>query len=83
MFSALLGVASGIIEPIAAVAGAALIEFSAGLLPWGPACAGGAMLYVICHHIISESHKNGVNKFASGALVTGFVVRMIFDTALA
>ena len=83
VFSALLGVASGIIEPIAAVAGAALIEFSAGLLPWGLACAGGAMLYVICHHIIPESHKNGVNKFASSALVTGFVVMMILDTALA
>ena len=83
VYSALLGVASGIIEPIAAVAGAALIEVSAALLPWGLACAGGAMLYVICHHIIPESHKDGLNKFASGALVTGFVVMMILDTALA
>ena len=83
VYSALLGVASGIIEPIAAVAGAALIEVSAALLPWGLACAGGAMLYVICHHIIPESHKDGLNKFASGALVAGFVVMMILDTALA
>lgn len=83
VFSAALGVASGIIEPIAAVAGAALLEVSAGLLPWGLACAGGAMLYVICHHIIPESHKDGLNEFASGSLVTGFVVMMILDTALA
>ena len=83
VFSAALGVASGIIEPIAAVAGAALLEGSAGLLPWGLACAGGAMLYVICHHIIPESHKDGLNEFASGSLVTGFVVMMILDTALA
>ncbi len=83
VFSVALGVASGIIEPIAAVAGAALIEVSAGLLPWGLACAGGAMLYVICHHIIPESHKNGLNEFASGSLVTGFIVMMILDTALA
>lgn len=83
LLSAGLGVASGIIEPIAAVGGAALIEISAGLLPWGLACAGGAMLYVICHHIIAESHKDGLSQFASGALVTGFVVMMVFDTALA
>jgi ZIP family zinc transporter len=83
VFSVTLGVASGIIEPIAAVAGAALIEVSAGLLPWGLACAGGAMLYVICHHIIPESHKDGLNEFASGSLVTGFIVMMILDTALA
>lgn len=83
VFSALLGVASGIIEPIAAVAGAAMIEVSAGLLPWGLASAGGAMLYVICHHIIPESHKDGPNEFATGALVTGFVVMMVLDTALA
>jgi ZIP family zinc transporter len=83
VFCALLGVASGIIEPIAAVAGAALIEVSAGLLPWGLACAGGAMLYVICHHIIPESHKDGHNQFASAALVAGFVVMMVLDTALA
>ena len=83
VFSALLGVASGIIEPIAAVGGAALIEVAAGLLPWGLACAGGAMLYVICHHIIPESHKDGLNKFASASLVTGFVVMMVLDTALA
>jgi ZIP family zinc transporter len=83
VFSVALGVASGIIEPVAAVAGAALIEVSAGLLPWGLACAGGAMLYVICHHIIPESHKDGLNEFASGSLVTGFIVMMILDTALA
>lgn len=83
VLSAGLGVASGIIEPIAAVGGAALIEISAGLLPWGLACAGGAMLYVICHHIIPESHKDGPSQFASGALVTGFVVMMVLDTALA
>ncbi len=41
------------------------------------------MLYVFCHHIIPESHKDGLNEFASGSLVTGFIVTMILDTALA
>jgi zinc transporter ZupT len=38
--SAALGVASGLIEPVAAVAGAVLIGVSAGLLPFAPAAYG-------------------------------------------
>lgn len=78
-----LGVLSGFIEPIAAVAGAALVTASAAALPWGLAAAGGAMLYVISHEIIPESHRKGHEAFATGGLMLGFVVMMILDTALA
>lgn len=80
--AAMLGTASGLIEPVAAVAGAVLIDISAGLLPWGLAFAAGAMLYVICHHVIPEAQRNGHNKVASSTLVAGFVVMMVLDTAL-
>lgn len=81
--SAGLGVLSGLIEPVAAVAGVALIGISAGLLPWGLAAAAGAMLFVICHDIVPESHRNGNGTFASGSLVLGFIVMTVLDTALA
>lgn len=79
----LLGAASGLVEPIAAVSGAALIGLSAALLPWGLAVAAGAMLFVISHEIIPESHRKGHEVFATGGLMLGFVLMMILDTALA
>ncbi|MCZ2496372.1 ZIP family metal transporter [Xylophilus sp. Kf1] len=80
--SAGLGVLSGLIEPVAAVAGVALIGLSAGLLPWGLAAAAGAMLFVISHEIIPESHRKGHEAFATCGLMLGFVLMMLLDTAL-
>ncbi len=83
LFSVGLGALSGLIEPLAAVAGVALISISQGLLPLGLATAAGAMLYVIVHEVVPESHKNGNGSFASAALVLGFILMTVLDTALA
>lgn len=80
--SAGLGVLSGLIEPIAAVFGAGVIGISASLLPWGLAAAAGAMLYVISHEIIPESHRAGHERWATCGLMLGFIVMMLLDTAL-
>ena len=80
--SAGIGIASGLIEPVAAVMGAALMTVSVGLLPWGLAAAAGAMLFVISHEIIPESHRQGHEAFATGGLLLGFVLMMVLDTAL-
>ncbi len=81
-FSVLLGMASGLIEPVGAVVGAIVIGLSASLLPWGLAFAAGAMLFVISHEIIPESHRKGHEAFATGGLILGFVLMMLLDTAL-
>lgn len=78
----LIGMASGLIEPVGAVAGAIVIGLSASLLPWGLAFAAGAMLFVISHEIIPESHRKGHEAFATGGLILGFVLMMLLDTAL-
>lgn len=80
--SAGLGALSGLVEPVAAVFGAALIGLSAGLLPWGLAMAAGAMLFVISHEIIPESHRMGHEAHATAGLMLGFVLMMLLDTAL-
>jgi ZIP family zinc transporter len=77
-----LGLLSGLLEPLAAVLGAAVISFSASLLPWGLATAAGAMLFVISREVIPESHRSGNGAFATGGLMLGFVIMMILDTAL-
>jgi ZIP family zinc transporter len=74
--------ASGLLEPIGAVLGASVVTTSAMLLPWGLSFAGGAMLFVISHEIIPESHRKGHERYATGGLMLGFVVMMVLDTAL-
>lgn len=77
-----IGMASGLVEPLGAVLGAAIVGWSAAMLPWGLGFAAGAMLFVISHEIIPESHRKGHEAFATGGLMVGFVLMMVLDTAL-
>ncbi|WP_242107420.1 ZIP family metal transporter [Luteimonas aquatica] len=75
----LIGMASGLIEPVGALLGSIVVRVSLPLLPWGLAFAAGAMLFVISHEIIPESHRKGHEAFATGGLILGFVLMMILD----
>ncbi|MFX4335932.1 ZIP family metal transporter, partial [Acinetobacter baumannii] len=59
-----------------------LVGLSALLLPWGLAAAGGAMLFVVTHEIIPESHRQGQAAEATLGLVFGFCLMLVLDTAL-
>ena len=78
----LIALATGLVEPLGGLLGAAAIAISGSLLPWGLGFAAGAMLFVISHEIIPESHRNGRETAASVGLFAGFVLMMIFDTTL-
>lgn len=80
--SVAMGILSGLVEPLAAVFGAVVMTLSAALLPWGLGMAAGAMLFVISHEIIPESHRQGHGVHATSGLILGFIVMMILDTAL-
>ena len=82
IFAVMLGIASGLVEPIGAAAGAAIVGHSTALLPWGLGFAAGAMLFVISHEIIPESHRKGHEAIATAGLMVGFVLMMVLDTAL-
>ena len=82
-FPVALGMLSGLVEPVGAVIGALVVGWSAPLLPWGLGFAAGAMLFVISHEIIPESHRKGHEVFATCGLMIGFVLMMLLDTALA
>lgn len=81
-FAVAIGMASGLVEPLGAVLGAAVIGHSVLLLPWGLGFAAGAMLFVISHEIIPESHRKGHETWATSGLMIGFVLMMLLDTAL-
>jgi len=81
--AAAIGAATSLIEPLGALLGAGAVGLSAALLPWGLAFAAGAMLFVVSHEIIPESHSRGHQAQATTGLIGGFVVMMLLDTALA
>lgn len=78
----LIALGSGLVEPLGAVVGAGVVTASLLLLPWGLAFAAGAMLFVISHEIIPETHANGNEKIATAGLFIGFVMMMVFDVTL-
>lgn len=73
---------SGLLEPLGGVIGAAVVGASEAMLPWGLGFAAGAMLFVISHEIIPESHRKGHERAATVGLLGGFVLMMMLDTAL-
>lgn len=73
---------TGVVEPIGGVLGAGIITLSEPLLPWGLAFAAGAMLYVISHEIIPETHRSGHQNKATLGLAIGLVLMLFLDVWL-
>lgn len=74
--------ATGLIEPVGAFIGAAAVTFVSGLLPWGLTFAAGAMLYIISHEIMPETHRNGHQDRATFGLMIGLILMMFLDVTL-
>ena len=70
---------TGLVEPLAGLAGVAAVSASQLLLPWGLTFAAGAMIYVISNEIIPETHRHGHHKGATGGLIIGVVVMLFLD----
>lgn len=73
---------TGMVEPLGGVLGAGAISVSAGLLPWGLTFSAGAMLYIISHEILPETHRNGHQNRATLGLMFGLILMMILDVTL-
>ena len=81
--AALVAAASGIMEPLGAILGVGLSSGFAIAYPIGLGLAAGAMIFVVSHEVIPETHRNGHQKPATLGLMTGFAVMMFLDTAFA
>jgi ZIP family zinc transporter len=77
--SATVAAATGLVEPIGGMVGAATVSIAAPLLPLGLAFAAGAMLFVISNEIIPETNRKGHATFATSGLMIGFVIMMQLD----
>lgn len=78
------GQLSGLVEPVAAVIGAAAVVFISPVLPYALACAAGAMIYVVAEELIPESQlgHDGDGDVATIGVMAGFAVMMLLDVAL-
>ena len=82
--SFLVGQASGIVEPIAGVIGAATVVYITSILPYALSFAAGAMILVAVHELIPECQQDrSVHPyFATMGIVSGFAVMMLLDVML-
>ena len=77
-----LGVLSGIVEPIGALITIALTNAVLPILPYILAFAAGAMIYVVVEELIPETEKGKHSDLGTIGVAIGFVIMMILDVAL-
>ena len=73
------GQLSAVVEPIAAVIGAAAVISVKPALPYALAFAAGAMIFVVIEEIIPESQRGGHRVLATMGGMIGFMVMMALD----
>lgn len=77
-----IAVLTGLVEPLGGLLGVGLVHVAKPILPLGLAFAAGAMLFVIGHEIIPETHKEESSKLTTHSLIIGFVIMMFLDNVL-
>lgn len=73
---------SGLMEPLGAIVGLGISSGMALAYPVSLGLAAGAMIFVVSHEVIPETHRNGHQTPATVGLMGGFGVMMFLDTAL-
>jgi ZIP family zinc transporter len=78
----LIALATGLVEPVAGLLGAAAVSIAEPALPWGLGFAAGAMLFIVSHEIIPETHRNGHQNEATLGFLVGLAAMMFLDVVL-
>ena len=73
---------TGAVEPLGGVVGGWFVGIAEWFLPWGLLISAGAMIFVISHEIIPETHREGHHARASLGLMLGLVVMLFLDVWL-
>ena len=77
-----LGVASGVVEPVAALVTIAAASVAVPLLPYLLGFAAGAMLYVVVEELIPEMSQGRHSNAGTLMFAVGFSLMMVLDVAL-
>ena len=78
----LLGMFSGVVEPIAALLAILLTTVITTILPFTLAFAAGVMIYVVVEELIPEANEGPHSNLATIGLAFGFIIMMILDISL-
>ena len=78
----LLGMLSGIVEPIAAIITILLTNAVTSVLPYILSFAAGAMMYVVVEELLPESQNGEHSNIGTIGVAFGFVLMMVLDIAL-
>jgi ZIP family zinc transporter len=81
MKSFFYGQLTAVVEPVAAVAGAAAVLASRAILPYAMAFAAGAMIFVVVEEALPESQRGGHTDLSTMGVIVGFVTMMVLDVA--
>jgi ZIP family zinc transporter len=81
-FAIFTAFATGLVETVGGLVGAATVAAAGAVLPWAMGFAAGAMLFVVSHEIIPETHRNGFEVEATSGLILGFVAMVVMGAAL-
>ena len=73
---------TGLVEPVGGLLGITMVTVFEPILPVAMGFAAGAMLFVISEEIIPETHSDGRSRYATFALMIGFIIMMILDNML-
>ncbi len=79
-----VGVATltGLVEPVGGLLGITMVSVFEPILPFAMGFAAGAMLFVISEEIIPETHSQGRSRYATFALMIGFIIMMSLESIL-
>ncbi|NLL56027.1 MAG: ZIP family metal transporter [Clostridiales bacterium] len=78
----LVGMLSGVVEPIAAIIGIFLAMKLVGVMPWFLSFAAGSMLYVVAEDLIPDAQAHSSMHLGTFGFIVGFIVMMALDIAL-
>lgn len=73
---------TGLVEPVGGLLGITLVSVFSPVLPFAMGFAAGAMLFVISEEIIPETHSKGRSRYATFALMIGFIIMMALESLL-
>lgn len=76
------GQLSAVVEPVAAVIGAAAVLLARPALPYALSFAAGAMIFVVVEELIPESQRHGDTDLPTIGAMLGFAVMMLLDVGL-
>jgi len=80
--SFLYGQATGVVEPLAAALGAAVVVLSQAAMPFALGFAAGAMIFVVIEELVPECQTCGNTDIATLGAIVGFASMMVLDIAL-